>query len=48
MHIPFISKPPTSSVPNKTSPNNTNGIVVLTDKEYQAVAGAPEVQNEPE
>jgi hypothetical protein len=48
MYIPFISEAQPSSVENKPAPNKTNGIVVLTDKEYQAVAGAPEVRNEPE
>jgi hypothetical protein len=31
-----------------TIPNSTNAFVVLTEEEYQVVAGAPQVQNEPQ
>jgi hypothetical protein len=47
MHIPF-SKAKPSSVADKTTANGTSDFKVLTEKEYQAVAGGPQVQNTPE
>jgi hypothetical protein len=48
MHIPFISKTKPSSEAKKTKPDDTNDFDVLNEEEYQAVAGGPQVQNEPD
>jgi hypothetical protein len=48
MRIPFISKSEPSSVADKTAANDMSDFKVLTEKEYQAVAGGPQVENDPQ
>jgi hypothetical protein len=48
MHIPFISKTKPSPEVKKTKPNGTSDFEVLKEEEYQAVAGGPQVRNDPE
>jgi hypothetical protein len=48
MRIPFNTKAKPSSVTDQTVSNDTNDIEVLAEKEYQTVAGGPQIQNEPQ
>jgi hypothetical protein len=47
MFVPFISKARAAPVADKTASGNNSGFAVLTEKEYQAVASGPQIQNDP-